>query len=134
MTTVLELFTELCATPSPPGEERAVADRVIRELEALGLEVEEDDAGAEIGSTIGNLLCRLPGRIEGGTGPGAGAGFSGAAGIMRLFNTEMGGQIGWLLPAALMLLVAGGMLQWLGNFTPLFIFVRRPPPPRACSP
>ena len=39
MTTVLELFTELCATPSPPGEERAVADRVIRELRAVGLEV-----------------------------------------------------------------------------------------------
>jgi tripeptide aminopeptidase len=67
MTAVLDLFTELCATPSPPGQERAVADRVIAELEALGLEVEEDDAGAAIDSTIGNVLCRLPGRIEGGT-------------------------------------------------------------------
>ena len=67
MTAVLDLFTELCALPSPPGEERAVADRVIRELRELGLEVEEDDAGAGIGSTIGNLLCRLPGRTEGGT-------------------------------------------------------------------
>ncbi len=38
-----------------------------RELRALGLEVAEDDAGAAIGSTIGNLLCRLPGRAEGGT-------------------------------------------------------------------
>ena len=67
MTAVLALFTELCATPSPPGEERAVADRVVRELRMLGLEVEEDDAGATIDSTTGNLLCRLPGRVEGGT-------------------------------------------------------------------
>ena len=67
MTAVLELFTELCATPSPPGEERAVADRVIAELHELGLEVEEDGAGAEIGSATGNLLCRLPGREQGGT-------------------------------------------------------------------
>ncbi|HVM68766.1 MAG TPA: M20/M25/M40 family metallo-hydrolase [Gaiellaceae bacterium] len=67
MPDALSLFLELCALPSPPGEERAVADRVIRELRELGLEVDEDDAGREIGSTAGNLLCRLPGRVEGGT-------------------------------------------------------------------
>jgi tripeptide aminopeptidase len=61
----LELFLELCAIPSPPGEESAVADRVIAELRGLGLDVEEDEAGAAIGSTIGNMLCRLPGRGEG---------------------------------------------------------------------
>ena len=27
MSRVLDLFIELCAIPSPPGEERAVADR-----------------------------------------------------------------------------------------------------------
>ena len=37
------------------------------ELRGLGLEVEEDDAGARIDSNAGNLLCRLPGRVEGGT-------------------------------------------------------------------
>ncbi len=42
----LELFLELAALPSPPGEERAVADRVAAELRSLGLDVEEDDAGA----------------------------------------------------------------------------------------
>ena len=67
MSAALPLFLELAATPSPPGEERAVADRVIAELRGLGLEVDEDDAGAAIGSTVGNLLCRLPGRDEGGT-------------------------------------------------------------------
>jgi len=63
----LDLFLELAAIPSPPGEERAVADRVTRELRGLGLEVDEDDAGGRIGSTSGNLLCRLPGRGAGGT-------------------------------------------------------------------
>jgi len=67
LSAALPLFLELAATPSPPGEERAVADRVIAELRAIGLEVEEDDAGSKIDSTIGNLLCRLPGRSEGGT-------------------------------------------------------------------
>ena len=66
-TGVLDLFLELAAIESPPGQERAVADRVIAELRALGLEVDEDDAGSRIDSTIGNLLCRLPGRGEGGT-------------------------------------------------------------------
>jgi len=50
------------------------------------------------------------GRIEGGSGPGGGAGFSGATGLLRLFNSEMGGQISWLLPAALVVLAAG--LAW----------------------
>ncbi|HYF27500.1 MAG TPA: M20/M25/M40 family metallo-hydrolase [Baekduia sp.] len=49
-----DLFAELCAIPSPSGQEAAVAARVRRELEALRLEVEEDAAG--------NLLARLPGR------------------------------------------------------------------------
>ena len=62
---ILGLFLELCRIASPPGEERPVADRVVRELRLLGLDVEEDDAGTAIGSTIGNLLCRLPGRVEG---------------------------------------------------------------------
>jgi len=64
---VLSLFLELAAIESPPGNERAVADRVTAELRALGLDVHEDDAGTRIDSNAGNLLCRLPGRVEGGT-------------------------------------------------------------------
>jgi tripeptide aminopeptidase len=56
---VVDLFLELAALPSPPGEERAVADAVARYLRDLGLPVDEDDAGAEVGSTIGNLYCKL---------------------------------------------------------------------------
>lgn len=55
----LALFTELAAMPSPPGRERDVADRVTAELRALGLRVEEDGSGPEIGSTAGNLYARL---------------------------------------------------------------------------
>jgi tripeptide aminopeptidase len=56
---VLATFLELAALPSPPGEERAVADRVLAYLAALGLEADEDDAGAKVGSTVGNVYCRL---------------------------------------------------------------------------
>ncbi|HEU4942601.1 MAG TPA: M20/M25/M40 family metallo-hydrolase [Gaiellaceae bacterium] len=66
---VLTLFTELAAIPSPPGEERQVADRVCAYLEELGLEVEEDDAGSRIGSNAGNLLARLPATAPNGGVP-----------------------------------------------------------------
>ena len=56
---VLELFTDLAALKSPPGEEREVADRVALYLRELGLDVDEESAGAEIDATAGNLYCRL---------------------------------------------------------------------------
>jgi len=59
-----DTFAELCAIPSPSGRERAVADRVAGELRALGLEVEEDDAAEATGGDCGNLLARLPGRVD----------------------------------------------------------------------
>jgi tripeptide aminopeptidase len=59
MPDVVELFTDLAALPSPPGEEREVADRVALYLRELGLGVDEDDAGPRVGSTAGNLFCRL---------------------------------------------------------------------------
>jgi tripeptide aminopeptidase len=59
-----DLFAELCAIPSPFGRERAVADRVAADLRALGYEVSEDGAAAEVGAECGNLLARIPGRSE----------------------------------------------------------------------
>jgi tripeptide aminopeptidase len=56
---VVDLFTELAALPSPPGDERAVADAVIRYLHDLGLAVDEDQAGNTVGSNSGNLYSRL---------------------------------------------------------------------------
>ncbi len=58
------IFAELCAIASPSLSERACAERVRRELEALGLEVREDAAGAAIGGDCGNLLARLDGAPE----------------------------------------------------------------------
>ncbi|MFJ5957594.1 glycosyltransferase family 39 protein [Paenarthrobacter sp. NPDC092416] len=78
-------------------------------------------AGSESNSflelTFGyNGLGRITGSGEGGAGggmPGGGmggggnTGFGGAAGLGRMFGTSFGGEISWLLPAALILLVAG---------------------------
>ena len=59
MSDVLDLFVELAALPTPPGEERAAADVVLRHLNDLGLDADEDDAGRRIGSTMGNIYARL---------------------------------------------------------------------------
>jgi len=61
----LDLFLDLAAIPSPPGEERAVADVVLRYLRDLGLEPDEDGCGPEIGSTIGNIYVRLEPTVAG---------------------------------------------------------------------
>lgn len=55
-------FAELCRIASPSGRERACAERVIAELRALGVAVEEDRAGELTGSDCGNLLARIPSR------------------------------------------------------------------------
>src|SRR6266540_2856251 len=65
MPEVLELFTELAAIPSPPGEERAVADAVTSYLRDCALDVDEDDAGPRIGASAGNLYTRLDGTTPG---------------------------------------------------------------------
>jgi 4-amino-4-deoxy-L-arabinose transferase-like glycosyltransferase len=71
-------------------------------------------------NSIFNLILGYNGlgRIFGATGPGGGGGganFSGAAGVLRLFNDAMAGQASWLLPAALIALVVG---LWASRRTP----------------
>ncbi|MGW5038273.1 ArnT family glycosyltransferase [Streptomyces parvulus] len=57
---------------------------------------------------LGRLNGEETGSVGGGGGPGgAGGGMWGETGWDRMFNSETGGQISWLLPAALILLVAG---------------------------
>ncbi len=56
-----ETFVSLCRIESPSRHERACADWVTRELRSFGLDVQEDGAGAQVGSDAGNLLARIPG-------------------------------------------------------------------------
>jgi 4-amino-4-deoxy-L-arabinose transferase-like glycosyltransferase len=61
-----------------------------------------------------NGLGRLDGNETGSVGFHAGAGpsFSGSTGLTRLFAADMGGQVSWLLPAALIALAALAWLSW----------------------
>ena len=61
-----------------------------------------------------NGLGRITGDETGSVGGGGGAtggGKWGATGLGRMFNAEIGGQISWLIPSALILLVAGLWLR-----------------------
>jgi 4-amino-4-deoxy-L-arabinose transferase-like glycosyltransferase len=49
----------------------------------------------------------MPGGGGDGGGMGGNVGFGGTAGITRMFGTSFGGEVSWLLPAALILLGAG---------------------------
>jgi 4-amino-4-deoxy-L-arabinose transferase-like glycosyltransferase len=84
-----------------------------------------------IGGSTDNSVLNLVlgynglGRILGEGGPsggalagprvGGGAGFGGAAGLLRLFNNEIGGQVTWLLPLAAIATAAG---LWLRRGAP----------------
>ncbi|WP_326549297.1 ArnT family glycosyltransferase [Micromonospora sp. NBC_01813] len=55
------------------------------------------------------------GGLPGGSLPAGGfggGGFGGGTGVLRLFDAQNGGQIAWLLPAALVLLVAALVVSW----------------------
>jgi 4-amino-4-deoxy-L-arabinose transferase-like glycosyltransferase len=52
-------------------------------------------------------LFQVGGPGGGGPGGGGGGGFGGTPGLGRMFNETSGGQISWLLPAALVLFVLG---------------------------
>ncbi|WP_338671656.1 glycosyltransferase family 39 protein [Streptomyces sp. SCSIO 30461] len=65
---------------------------------------------------FGRISGDEPGSVGGGgTRGGPGGGGWGETGIGRMFGDGSGGQISWLLPAALILLVAGLVLTWRGR-------------------
>ncbi|WP_405714824.1 MULTISPECIES: ArnT family glycosyltransferase [unclassified Streptomyces] len=67
---------------------------------------------------LGRINGDETGSVGGGGGPGGGSGGQwGETGIGRMFNSEIGGQISWLLPAALILLVAGVWLTRRAKLT-----------------
>jgi tripeptide aminopeptidase len=55
----VDLFLELAALRTPPGEERSAADVVLCYLRDLGLQPDEDDTGPVVGSNAGNVYARL---------------------------------------------------------------------------
>jgi len=59
-----ETFVRLCEIRSPTGEEREVADSILAELKALGLEVSEDDAAGPAEAGAGNIVARQSGRSD----------------------------------------------------------------------
>jgi tripeptide aminopeptidase len=61
---MLDRFVRLCEIASPTGEEREVADAVLDELRALGVDVTEDSAAAPARAEAGNLIARVPGRSD----------------------------------------------------------------------
>jgi 4-amino-4-deoxy-L-arabinose transferase-like glycosyltransferase len=63
---------------------------------------------------LGRLTGDETGSVGGGAGGGPGGGW-GETGPLRLFDTELGGQAAWLLPAALVLLAA---LLWMRRRAP----------------
>jgi len=73
--------------------------------------------GGSTDNSILNLIFGYNGfgRVLGGEGNGgnsgtSGSGFGGATGLTRLFGSEMGNEISWLLPAALVAIVLGLVL------------------------
>ena len=75
------------------------------------------------GNETGSVGFGGAGAGPGGAGPGGagagggrpGAAFGGSTGLTRLFGSMMGGQVSWLLPAALVALAA---LLWLSRRAP----------------
>lgn len=97
--------------------------------------------GTSNNSVLGLIFSRSAGYLGGSGGAGAPRGpsgpafFAGSAGWLRMFNNLLGGQISWLIPLALLGLVAGlyqtarrprtdlaraGFLLW-GSWTLLFV-------------
>jgi tripeptide aminopeptidase len=58
------LFLELVRIDSHSRKERAMAERLARELGELGADVWVDDAGTKVGGTTGNVLGRVKGTID----------------------------------------------------------------------
>ncbi|NMB12139.1 MAG: M20/M25/M40 family metallo-hydrolase [Firmicutes bacterium] len=61
---MVEEFCELVRIDAESGEEAELAQVVAGKLKSLGLAVTQDDAGAKFGGNAGNVIGRLPGRVD----------------------------------------------------------------------
>lgn len=62
---IVEEFLELVRIDCCFGDERAVADALIKKLKDLGCTVSEDDTGAKVGGNAGNVTGILEGTLPG---------------------------------------------------------------------
>jgi len=62
---IKNLLLELVQIDSHSRKERDVAERIKKYCEAMGAEVEIDDAGEKVGGNSGNVIARFPGTIPG---------------------------------------------------------------------
>ena len=60
-----ETFIELVRVPCPSLDEKEEAALMVRRLQALGVDVQVDDAGAKCGGTTGNVWAFLSGTVPG---------------------------------------------------------------------
>lgn len=61
---LVEFFVELVKIDSVSGEEKEVADFLVKKLKDLGLEVTVDQAGEKVKSNSGNIIARLKGSVK----------------------------------------------------------------------
>ncbi|MGZ4697185.1 MAG: glycosyltransferase family 39 protein [Oryzihumus sp.] len=64
---------------------------------------------------LGRITGNETGSVGGGAGPNGGGSLWGATGLTRMFNSDIGGQVSWLIPSALILLAVG---LWLRGRAP----------------
>ncbi|MET8090634.1 glycosyltransferase family 39 protein [Micromonospora sp. NPDC005220] len=130
---VVPVFAGVYLLAAPTGLWRRVRQLLLAGLAVLVsagwwvalVELVPASARPYIGGSQGNSILELTlgynglGRITGeevgsvgggGARPGGGGPFSGQTGVLRMFGGEIGGQVSWLLPAALILVVVGLLL------------------------
>ena len=62
---IIKTFTELVSIPCPSGDEKQEAELITQKLQALDVQVQVDQAGANGISTTGNVWGLLPGNVPG---------------------------------------------------------------------
>ncbi|MDR2006701.1 MAG: M20/M25/M40 family metallo-hydrolase, partial [Acidaminococcales bacterium] len=62
---MVQEFIELVSTDAASKNERLVADKLIKKLAEIGLDIHEDDAGKTIGGNTGNIIATMQGTRPG---------------------------------------------------------------------
>lgn len=61
---MLQTFMEYVKVDSETKNEKAIGERIIKDLKELGLEVYTDEAGKKLNSNGNNIYCHIPGTID----------------------------------------------------------------------